>query len=104
MTMTTETDTNRFDAARGAVFFGVVHPQGGGWYFEDPIEIPFDDGHWTILLVASQFRVVVRSEVPNDLATFRNELLSIVQGCLDALGFCVGLRQRPARARRAIGG
>lgn len=89
-------ETSTHEGADAAVFFGVVHPQGGGWTFDEPIEVPFDDGVWTVILVASQFRVAVRGVLPSDLASFRNEVLSIVQGCLDALGFCLATPLTPS--------
>ena len=73
-----------------SIFYGVVHPQGGGWYLEQPIEIAFEDGLWTLLVAGSQFRVLVAGAIPEDIKSFLNEVTSIVQGCLDGLGFLLG--------------
>ncbi len=76
--------------ASSSIFFGVVHPQGGGWHLEQPIEMAFEDGLWTLLVSGSQFRVVVAGVIPDDIKTFLNEVTSITQGCLDGLGFLLG--------------
>jgi hypothetical protein len=66
---------------------GSIHPESGAWYFEEPLQLPFHDGDWTVVIHDSQFHVIVSGQQPTDVATFRNELTSIVQGCLDSLGF-----------------
>jgi hypothetical protein len=67
---------------------GSIHPESGGWYLDGPVELRYADGHWTIIIRDSQFHVVVDGQPPEDLATFRNEVAAVVQGCLDASGFC----------------
>jgi hypothetical protein len=66
-----------------AVVTGVVHPAHGGWYFQEPIRFP----GWMIVIKDSQFHVFIEGEEPDDLATFLNEVASIVQGCLDSLSY-----------------
>lgn len=73
-----------------AEFHGVVHPQGGGWSLQTPVELDFADGQWAVLVANSTFRVVVRLNHPRDPESFKNEMLSIVQGILDSLGFHLG--------------
>jgi hypothetical protein len=73
-----------------AEFHGVVHPQGGGWSLQTPVDLNFDDGHWTVVIVNSTFRVVVHGTRPEDVETFKNDVLSIVQGILDSVGFHLG--------------
>jgi hypothetical protein len=70
---------------------GSIHPESGGWYFEEPLQVPFHDGDWTVVIHDSQFHVAVSGQQPTDVATFRNELTSIVQGCLDSLGFLLAV-------------
>ena len=70
-----------------AVVMGAVHPVSGGWHLEDPVHIPFPDGKWMLIVKHSQFHVFIEGQKPNDLPTFMNEVGSIVQGCLDSLGF-----------------
>lgn len=38
----------------------------------------------------SKFRVLATGPSPNDLATYRNEVMSVVRGVLDAIGFHLG--------------
>ena len=66
---------------------GSIHPESGAWYFEEPLQLPFHDGDWTVVIHDSQFHVIVSGQQPTNVASFRNELTSIVQGCLDSLGF-----------------
>lgn len=66
---------------------GTIHPEGRGWHFDDPQPMTFDDGAWTLSIQDSQFQVVAVGRPPDDLKAFRNEIVSIVQGCLDSLGF-----------------
>lgn len=73
-----------------SIFYGFVHPQGGGWHLEQPLEIAFEDGLWTLLVADSQFRVLVAAAIPEDIKTFLNEVTGIVQGCLDGLGYLLG--------------
>jgi hypothetical protein len=70
-----------------AVVMGTVHPVSGGWLFEEPVRIPFHDGKWMLIFKHSQFHVFINGQEPDDLGTFMNEVESIAQGCLDALGF-----------------
>jgi hypothetical protein len=53
---------------------GSIHPESGGWYLDEPVELRYADGHWTIIIRDSQFHVVVDGQPPEDLATFRNEV------------------------------
>jgi len=73
---------------------GGVHPLPGGWHLEEPVEITFPDGRWQISLQGSQFHVLLDSPPIQDLATFLNEVLSVVQGVLDALGFHLAVALR----------
>jgi hypothetical protein len=66
---------------------GTIHPEGRGWHFDDPQPMTFDDGAWTVSIQDSQFQVVTVGQPPDDLKAFRNDIVSIVQGCLDSLGF-----------------
>jgi hypothetical protein len=34
------------------------HPESGGWYLDEPVELLFADGHWTVVIRDSQFHVV----------------------------------------------
>ena len=70
-----------------AVVMGAVHPVSGGWHLEDPVDIQFPDGKWMLSVKHSQFHVFIEDQEPNNLPTFMNEVGSIVQGCLDSLGF-----------------
>jgi hypothetical protein len=70
---------------------GSIHPESGGWYLDEPVELRYADGHWTIIIRDSQFHVVVDGQPPEDLATFRNEVAAVVQGCLDGLGFLLAV-------------
>jgi hypothetical protein len=70
---------------------GSIHPESGAWYFEEPLQLPFHDGDWTVVIHDSQFHAAVSGRQPTDVATFRNELTSIVQGCLDSLGFLLAV-------------
>lgn len=70
-----------------AVVMGTVHPVAGGWHLEEPIRITVDGRKWTVILKQSQFHVAIEGQEPDDLPTFMNEVASLVQGCLDALGF-----------------
>ncbi len=70
-----------------AVVTGLVHPMHGGWRFEKPQRFSFRDGTWTLVLQQSQFHVFIEGTEPSDLGTFLNEVGSVVQGCLDSLGF-----------------
>lgn len=70
-----------------ALVMGTVHPVSGGWHLEDPVHIPFPDGKWRLIIKHSQFHVFIEGQEPDDLPTFMNEVGSIVQGCLDSLGF-----------------
>lgn len=70
-----------------AVVMGTVHPVSYGWLFEKPVQIQFPDGKWMLTFRHSQFHIFSEGQEPNDLATFINEVGSIVQGCLDSLGF-----------------
>ncbi len=71
-------------------FHGVVHPASNCWRLDEPFILTFPDSEWTIVLAESKFRVLARGSRPNDLATFRNEVMSVVRGVLDALGFHLG--------------
>ncbi len=67
---------------------GTVHALSGGWELERPVELTFPDGRWTIIVRSSKFHVLLESVAPiQDQATFSNEVVSVVQGLLDALGF-----------------
>jgi hypothetical protein len=66
-----------------AIVTGVVHPSQGGWYFDEPIRF----GRWMVVIRDSQFHVFIEEDEPDDLETFRNEVGSIVQGCLDSLAY-----------------
>lgn len=77
-----------------AVATGVVHPLRGGWLIENPIRFPLQDSRWVVVIRQSQFHVFVDGEAPTDLGTFLNEIGSIVQGCLDALGFHLAIPLR----------
>jgi hypothetical protein len=66
---------------------GVVHPIQGNWNLDGPVDISFADGKWQLHVRESRFHLFVSGEEPADLGTFRNEITSIVQGCMDALGF-----------------
>lgn len=70
-----------------AVVMGTVHPVSHRWLFEKPVQIRFPDGKWMLTFRSSQFHIFIEGQEPNDLATFTNEVGSIVQGCLDSLGF-----------------
>jgi hypothetical protein len=78
-----------------AVFFGVVHPERGGWMFEQPIVRHFRDETWELIITGSQFRVAV-SPIPEiDTGTLKNEVLRFVRGALDALAFHLGTTLTP---------
>jgi hypothetical protein len=66
---------------------GGVHPLSGGWRLEHPVELTFPESRWHISLQSSQFHVLLDSPPIQDFATFSNEVVSVVQGLLDALGF-----------------
>lgn len=66
---------------------GVIHPLQGNWNFEQPISASFHDGNWQLHVKQSRFHLFISGERPDDLSTFQNEVISIVQGCVDALGF-----------------
>lgn len=66
---------------------GTVHALSGGWELERPVELTFPDGRWTIIVRSSKFHVLLESAPIQDQATFSNEVVSVVQGLLDALGF-----------------
>lgn len=70
-----------------AVATGIVHPLEGSWKFDGPIQAPFPDGRWEIFVNDSRFHVFIDGKEPADLGTFINEVASIVQGCLDSLGY-----------------
>jgi hypothetical protein len=70
---------------------GTIHPEGRGWQFDDPQPMTFDDGAWTVSIQDNKFQVVAVGRPPKDLETFRNEIVSIVQGCLDSLGFLLAV-------------
>jgi hypothetical protein len=69
---------------------GVVHPQSSCWRLDEPFHLGFPDSEWTIVMSDSKFRVLARGPSPNDLATYRNEVMSVVRGVLDAIGFHLG--------------
>ena len=77
-----------------AVVSGVIHPSPGAWHFEEPIELDFPDGHWTIIVVNSQFHAIIDGAEPADLGDFMNEVGAIVQGCIDALSFRIATALR----------
>ena len=77
-----------------AVVAGVVHPVYGGWQFDQALEVPFTDGKWTVSFKQSQFHVFIDGDHPGDYGAFLNEVGSIVQGCLDALGFHLAMPLR----------
>src|SRR5665647_100039 len=66
---------------------GGVHPLSGGWRLDQPVELTFPGSRWLISLQSSQFHVLLDSPPIQDFATFSNEVVSVVQGLLDALGF-----------------
>jgi hypothetical protein len=70
-----------------AVASGVIHPLQGGWYFDEPIRLEVAGHGWMIVIRDSQFHVFLEADEPDDVATFTNEISSIVQGCVDSLGF-----------------
>lgn len=77
-----------------AVVTGLVLPAEGDWYFEEPIVLPFEDAVWHVVVRRSQFHVFIDGEIPDDVGTFLNEVESIVQGCVDSLGFHVATALR----------
>lgn len=77
-----------------AVVTGVVHPMRRGWYFEEPVRFNVKDSKWMVVIRQSQFHVFVGGERPSDIATFLNEVESMVQGCLDSLGFHLAVALR----------
>ncbi|MET8552234.1 hypothetical protein [Micromonospora zamorensis] len=87
-----------------AVVTGLVHPLRTGWLFDEPIQIIFHDGNWKIIIKQSQFHVFIEGDRPDDLDTFFNEVSSIVQGCLDALGFHLATTLRAETASMIIDG
>lgn len=89
-----ETDSNSA-SEWVAEFHGIVHPQGWAWGLDEPIELTFSDSKWTVVLMNSVFRVIVRGAPPVDLQTFVNEVLSVVRGVLDSLTFHLGVVLTP---------
>lgn len=78
-----------------AVFHGAVHPQFGGWRFDQPI--PFKPGgSWQLSIEQSRFSMITKEpQRPPDIDSFRNEVMSYVRGAVDALGFCLGAALMP---------
>jgi hypothetical protein len=85
------------------IAMGSIHPESG-WYFEEPLEISFPDGTWTVIVRDSQFHVLINGEPPEDVATFRNEVASVVQGFLDSLGFLLAIPLQAEVRSILIGG
>ncbi len=78
-----------------AQFHGVVHPQNDSWQIEKPIVLLISDSTWTLIVKDSMFRVLVQGPLRTDAATFRNEVMSVLRGVLDSLGFHVGVALTP---------
>lgn len=83
---------------------GSIHPTSGGWHLEEPIDLTFPDGRWQVTVRFSQFHVMLESPSVQDFATFSNEVVSIVQGFLDALGFHLATALRAELTSLVIGG
>ena len=69
---------------------GAIHPQGLGWGYDEPISVSFPDSEWRVLISESQFRVIVQGARPDDLAGFVNDVVEVVRGLLDSIGFHLG--------------
>lgn len=66
---------------------GLIHPVYGGWFLEKPMELAFPDGKWILVVRDSRFHLFLHGPPPEDVATLRNEIVSLVQGCLDGMAF-----------------
>lgn len=66
---------------------GKVHPQQGGWTIEGVREIHFPDGRWRVALHQSSVVVLIDGDEPADLNTFVQNVRSVVDGVVDAVGF-----------------
>ena len=76
-------------------FHGVVHPGSQCWHLDEPFELTFPNSAWVLTVADSKFRVLVKGGPRDDLATFRNEVMSILSGVLDSIGFHLGAVLRP---------
>jgi len=70
-----------------AVVTGTIHPNRVGWTFDEPIRYTLNGARCQLSIVHSLFNLFIEADRPEDIPTFLNGVGSIVQGCLDALGF-----------------
>jgi hypothetical protein len=89
--------------------FGVVHPQGGGWYLDAPFTTTAEDGSKIqIVLNDSAYLMRIESEGPDNidasmgdgsLGTWLNEVIyghqPLLRGLLDSLGLHLGANLEP---------
>lgn len=76
-------------------FYGLVHPAGDGWSFDEPFSFSFleHDTQVQTFIKYGKFHAVVSTNAKLD-QNFSNDLMSVIQGLLDALGFHLGVRIR----------
>lgn len=70
-----------------AVVTGLIHPTKLGWMFEQPTKFQLDQVRCELFIRHSQFNVFAEGDRPIDERTFLNSVGTIVQACLDSLGF-----------------
>jgi hypothetical protein len=94
---------------RAVTIFGDVHPAGGGWYLNGPLEVTAADGSEIVIsIVDSVFSMSITTEGPDDadaavedgsFSVWVNEVvyghLPTLQCVLDALGLHLGARLDP---------
>ncbi|WP_134106940.1 hypothetical protein [Kribbella pratensis] len=72
-----------------AVITGLIHPNRLGWMFDNVIPFSFGEASFELSVHDGQFNVLVVAKWPDDPATFLNDVGTMVQGCVDSLGFCL---------------
>lgn len=94
-------------------FTGLVHPQGGSWYFDSVRFVEDNDRRFDVVLVESIFNVKVTlksnpftGDTAKDAATLNplwGETEAVLRGMLDSLGFHLGARLEPQFMTGTVG-
>jgi hypothetical protein len=79
-----------------AFFYGLVHPQGYGWTFEQSfgLTLPDHDATAEVFIKNGKFFAIINAGAQLSPESFLNDLTSVLQGLVDALGFHLGVAMR----------
>lgn len=68
---------------------GSIYPAVGSWHIDNPFHLQKGNDRWTLIVKDSRFHVILElaSFELDNFDDLRDQVFSLLQGCLDALGF-----------------